>query len=60
MENPQFTELKKKMAAATTVEEWNALREEAKTEYDQSIINQLDYSGYITKVLSTKPSENGL
>jgi len=44
-------ELKTFMAQATTVAEWNELREEAKMNYSHEQINLLDASGYISEVL---------
>ena len=48
-----LSSLKKLMSNATSVERWNELREEAKATYPQDLINQLDASGYITKVIKT-------
>jgi len=53
-----LTSLKVKMSAAKSVEEWNALREEAKTEFSTNVINRLDVSGYINVVLLRKKSNN--
>lgn len=44
-------ELKAYMSTASTVEEWNNLREKAKLQVSPELINQLDASGYIHEVL---------
>ena len=43
--------LKYKMSYARTVEEWNLLREEAKPKFAQIIINRLDASGFINRIV---------
>jgi hypothetical protein len=45
-------ELKKIMSAATTVDEWNELREEAKKKFTNKEISELDASGFIIKILN--------
>jgi len=50
-----FEELKKFMHVPMgDVHDWNAKREEAKEIFPQKLINELDSSGYIRKLLKVK------
>lgn len=44
--------LKEFMSTATSVDEWNELREQAKAEFTNEEISQLDSSGYIVEILN--------
>ena len=46
-----FEELKVFMSGVKSVEEWNDKRQQAKEIFDTKVINELDCSGYIKKVL---------
>lgn len=46
-----FDLLKTFMSQAKSVERWNELRDVAKKYYSPELINELDSSGYIKKVL---------
>ncbi len=46
-----FEELKVFMSGVKSVEEWNDKREQAKGIFHSKLINELDSSGYIKKVL---------
>lgn len=53
--NEQLEEVKTRISSATTVEEWNEIREELKKEFIADIITALDRSGFI-KTLNLKKS----
>lgn len=48
----RLDQLKYKMSHARSVEEWNLLRNEAKKEFGTEIINRLDASGFINRIVT--------
>jgi hypothetical protein len=50
--------LKEFMSVATTVSEYNELREDAKRFFSKDLINKLDQSAYIVKLLGRYEKRN--
>jgi hypothetical protein len=50
--------LKRFMSISRNVEGWNLLRKDAKRFFSKELINQLDQSAYILKLLGRKGAKN--